>query len=258
MALQRLQQTLVHLTGGESKAQSPGAGLSLLHGSTDTPLWNMTLSKLLHERMCADPTRDCIVFPEFGHRSTYEQLYNRSRQVAKGLLASGIQQGDHIGVLAGNCPPYVELLFATSHVGAALVVLNNTYAPSELESAVRAASAFLYALQICNWQLNCVDCKLLFTAPNIGTVSNAERLDMLAASAGGGLPDLREIVLVRPDPGRRSKPFLTYYDCIARGTSVSSADLDRRMEAVQPDDVCNLQFTSGTTGSPKAALLTHK
>ncbi len=143
MALQRLQKTLAHLTGSDFKTQSTGTGLSLLYGSTDTPLWNITLSQLLHERMCAEPSRDCMVFPEFGHRSTYEQLHYRSRQVAKGLLASGIQQGDHVGVLAGNCPQYVELLFATSHVGAALVVLNNTYASSELESAVRAASAFL-------------------------------------------------------------------------------------------------------------------
>lgn len=81
---------------------------------------------------------------------------------------------------------------------------------------------------------------------------------MLAASAGGVLPNLREVVLIRPDADRRSKPFLTYDDFIARGISVSSADLDRRTEAVDPHDVCNLQFTSGTTGSPKAALLTHK
>lgn len=146
MALQRLQQTLAHLTGWETKPQSSGTELSLLRGATDTPLWNITLSTLLHERMRADPTRECMVFPEFGHRSTYEQLYYRSRQVAKGLLASGIQPGDHVGVLAGNCPQYVELLFATSHVGAALVVLNNTYTASELESAVSSASTFLHAL----------------------------------------------------------------------------------------------------------------
>jgi long-chain acyl-CoA synthetase len=109
---------------------------SFLTGPTEPPLWNLTLGELLRQQADYGPSRPCIVFPEYNHRVTYQQLYHKTLTIAKGLLSAGICRGDRIGIFAGNCPSYVELLFAASHVGAALVVLNYTYTPAELKSAL--------------------------------------------------------------------------------------------------------------------------
>lgn len=115
----------------------PTRDLSILSGPTEHPLWDITLSQLLQQQVEADPSRQCVIFPEAQYRATYEQLYARSLEVAKGLIAAGVRKGDNIGILAGNCPPYVELFFAASHVGAALVVVNSTYTPTELMAALK-------------------------------------------------------------------------------------------------------------------------
>jgi acyl-CoA synthetase (AMP-forming)/AMP-acid ligase II len=109
---------------------------SFLTGPTEPPLWNLTLGELLRQQADDIPSRPCIFFPEYNHRVTYRQLYHKTLTVAKGLLSAGICRGDRIGIFAGNCPSYVELLFAASHVGALLVVLNCTYTITELKSAL--------------------------------------------------------------------------------------------------------------------------
>lgn len=82
------------------------------------------------------------MFPQLNYRITYGELYQRTLQVAKGLLWAGIKKGDHVGIMAGNVPAYVELLFAASHIGASFVVLNNTYTPTEVASALRHSGKF--------------------------------------------------------------------------------------------------------------------
>jgi acyl-CoA synthetase (AMP-forming)/AMP-acid ligase II len=111
--------------------------LSSLKGTTEPQLWNLTLSELLQKQVAEGPSRQCVVYSEVNHRSTYQQLYHKTLEVAKGLVAAGISRGDNIGILAGNCPEYVELLFASSHVGASLVLLNYTYTPLELKYALK-------------------------------------------------------------------------------------------------------------------------
>jgi acyl-CoA synthetase (AMP-forming)/AMP-acid ligase II len=136
------------MVGERTKLQrsSEQPPLSHLIGPTEVPLWNITLSELLRREALKGPFRQCVVFVEADYRATYQQLHQRSLAVAKGLLAAGIQKGDHVGILAGNCPPYVELLFATSHIGAALVVLNNTYTPSELKFALKHSGLSVISL----------------------------------------------------------------------------------------------------------------
>lgn len=119
------------------QAALPPRTLSIVKGSTDQQLWNITLSQLLRQQVELGPQRQCIVFPAEEYRATYEQLYQKTLNVARGLISSGVRAGDNIGILAGNCSPYAELFFAASHVGAALVVLNTTYTPVELKSALK-------------------------------------------------------------------------------------------------------------------------
>lgn len=109
--------------------------LSYLEGPTDRTLLNVTLGGLLQKQAAIDPQHQCLVFPECEQRFTYGQLLSRSLDVAKGLLAYGVKRGDRIGILAGNSPSYVELLFASSHVGAISVVLNIAYTAAEIRAA---------------------------------------------------------------------------------------------------------------------------
>jgi non-ribosomal peptide synthetase component F len=110
---------------------------SYLVGPSEPPLSELTLGQLLKKQTEVRPSRPCLVFSEANYRATYGELYERTLKVAKGLLAAGVQNGDRIGIFAGNVPAYVELFFAASHVGAALVVFNTTYTPLELKSALK-------------------------------------------------------------------------------------------------------------------------
>jgi long-chain acyl-CoA synthetase len=113
--------------------------LSFVTGSTHEELQNTTLGRLLEEKAVENPKAQCLVFSEVNKRFTYCELYKRSLDVGKALIAHGVKKGDRVGILAGNCSPYVELIFACSHVGAALVVLNIAYTVSEIKAAVTHA-----------------------------------------------------------------------------------------------------------------------
>jgi long-chain acyl-CoA synthetase len=258
MAVERLKQTLGHLRTVDSKPVA-SQDISLLHGPTEPALLQLTLSELLLQRANADPDREATVFPESNQRFTYQQLYDRSIKVAKGLMYSGIQGGDHVGILAGNCHQYVELFFATSHVGAALVVLNNTYTTSELRNAVKASCTSEMLKILFELLLICLGCKLVFISQYIGKTNNAKSLSMFKTDIGSAdLPDLRNILLLKSAQEPEFSGFRTYEKMVAEAASVSTQDLIARIEAGQAHDICNLQFTSGTTGNPKAALLTHR
>ncbi|TVY32606.1 putative acyl-CoA synthetase [Lachnellula occidentalis] len=211
----------------------------ILVGPTEPPLWNLTLSQLLKQQTEATPSGQCVVFPEAGYRATYQQLYQNTLAVAKGLLAAGICRGDNIGIFAGNCPPYFELFFAAaSHIGAALVVLNCTYTPSELAFALKHSG-----------------CRLLFISSSVGKISCQEVLQMLDREDGrASLVELQEVILLKKNS---QWAFREYADLIHGGEGISDGQIATRMCTVDPKDMCNLQFTRGTTAAPKAAMLTH-
>lgn len=135
--LDRLRQTLNHLEAS-SRPQSNHAKekLSVVHGPTDSPLWEMTLGELLEYQCLQHRQDECLVVPWTGTRWTYGQLQMESQRLARGLIAKGVRLGDRIGVMAGNCEQYVSLFFAAASVGAILVVINNNYTLTELMYAL--------------------------------------------------------------------------------------------------------------------------
>ncbi|RMJ28843.1 long-chain-fatty-acid-CoA ligase [Aspergillus sp. HF37] len=230
----RLQQTLSHL----QHPQSLPSPISLVTGPTHPPLLDLTLGQLLARQTDTYGNLECLVFPWTGARWSYSVLNDEADKVARGLLAMGVQKGDRVGIMAGNCEQYISVFFGVARVGAILIVLNNTYTAAELDFA-----------------LSHTDCRFLFLTPQIGRHSLEDTLNKLGPhpKALGRSKALEEIIVLRGEYGSCT----TYDQLIQRGAFLPNPVLEDREAVLQPDDVCNLQFTSGSTGNPKTAMLTH-
>ena len=249
----RLQLTLNHI---QPEPLPPKITPSIVHGPAESPLWEMTLAELLEYQSQRHMHDECMVVPWTGTRWTYGQLHAESQKVARGLIAQGVRLGDRIGIMAGNCEQYISVFFAAASVGAILVVINNNYTLTELTYALRhtgmPAIRSLHATDS-NFILH-IGCKLLVCAPRIGRRSLHDILEYLHSQASRELPQLERVVLVRDE----YKDFKTYNQLVLDGSSVPLSLVSRRSNLVNHHDVCNLQFTSGSTGNPKASMLTHQ
>ncbi|PTB61784.1 acetyl-CoA synthetase-like protein [Trichoderma citrinoviride] len=208
--------------------------LSLLHGPSDPPLVDLTLGELLQLQTYQYGTKECIVIPWTGARWTYHDLNQQSSALAQSLLDMGIGVGDRVGIMAGNCEQYAAVFFAVAKIGAILVILNNTYTATEA----------MYGLTFS-------DCKVFFVTRTIGgRTNNAPLLQNLKNEASP-----IKVVILRGEGEGGEYP--TYDELVKAGSRKDHDRLYRVMSKVLPHQVVNLQFTSGTTGLPKAAMLTH-
>ncbi|KXJ88896.1 putative long-chain-fatty-acid-CoA ligase, partial [Microdochium bolleyi] len=232
-------EQITHSLPATRQDQQP---LSLLHGPQDPPLVDLTLGELLDLQCQHHGYQECIVTPWTGARWTYNELNQQSSQLARSLMSLGIGIGDRVGIMAGNCEQYAAVFFAVARIGAILVILNNTYTPTEAQYALSFA-----------------DCKVFFTTKKIGKIDNTKLLAELEAQEQDVKTSKQQqqstpnIVILRGE----SSGYPTYNDLIKQGRRVSNGHLYRLGRKVLPHNVCNLQFTSGTTGLPKAAMLTH-
>ncbi|CAJ0738190.1 AMP-binding protein [Ralstonia mannitolilytica] len=231
---------------GEGFDPRPRGGVSYVVGDTSVPLAHVTVSALLADTVRRHPDAEAIVFREQGVRWTWRAFAEQVDALAAGLHALGLQRGDRIGIWSPNRVEWVLTQFATARLGLILVNINPAYRLSELEYA-----------------LNKVGCKAIVAAEAFKTSRYLEMLQTLApelATAQPGalqsakLPALRWVIRM----GEASTPgMINFADVIARGKNVSVDALDAITNALAPDDAINIQFTSGTTGAPKGATLTH-
>jgi acyl-CoA synthetase (AMP-forming)/AMP-acid ligase II len=163
-------------------------------------------------------------------RLSWNAFDRERRRVAKALLAAGIRKGDRVSIWAPNIHEYVLATIGAQSIGAIWVPLNTRFKGVEAGDILRRSNT-----------------RLLFAIDNF---LGADYVGMLKGEA---LPELEKIVMLR---GAR-EGLIAWSDFLASGESVSDAELARAMAAVTPDDVMDLMFTSGTTGKPKGALLTH-
>lgn len=122
--------------------------LSTLHGPVDPPLVDLTLGELLDLQCLEYGNKECIVIPWTGARWTYHDLNSQSLLLARSLLSMGIRPGDRVGIMAGNCEQYAAIFFAVARIGGILVILNNTYTPTEAQFALNFTGMYLILDQL--------------------------------------------------------------------------------------------------------------
>ena len=225
----------------------PVNGVSHVAGATDRPLIEATIPAFLAEVVRRHGARTAAVFRQTGDRWSYDEFARLIDRLAAGLLSIGVYKGDRVGIWSPNRPEWLLAQFATARIGAILVNINPAYRTSELEYALNKAgvSALIVAPQ--------------FKSSNYMAMLAELAPEMASCPPGrlraARLPALRSVVQLGPKPRPGAMAFDEVMD---RGNRALRTRLDVISASLNPDDAINIQFTSGTTGAPKGATLSHR
>jgi fatty-acyl-CoA synthase len=215
---------------------------SYVRGASTPPLLETTISDRFEEIVRRHPDRPALVSRAQGRRFTYREIGVAVDDFARGLTSLGLKRSDRVGIWSPNNAEWVITQFAIAKLGLILVTINPAYRTHELEYALRK-----------------VGCSALITATSFKSSDYVGMLRKLAPEIAAGapgrlklekLPDLHTIIQIGESP----EPGLISFDEVSKGGTGAPAP----SVELNPDDAINIQFTSGTTGSPKGATLTHR
>jgi acyl-CoA synthetase (AMP-forming)/AMP-acid ligase II len=201
--------------------------LSIATGETDLPLLHETISANLDATAARFPEHEALVDCATGKRWTYAAFAADVDTLARGFAGSGVVKGDRVGIWAPNGAEWTLVQYATAKVGAILVNINPAYRTHELQYVLNQAAI-----------------KVLVAAPSFKTSDYAGMIDEVRDEVA----TLEQVVLI----GRES-----WVELWAAAEQVSQAELEAIAAGLSPDDPINIQYTSGTTGFPKGATLSH-
>ncbi|HNM98490.1 MAG TPA: AMP-binding protein, partial [Marmoricola sp.] len=197
-------------------------------GETTTALLEETIGANFERTVAAHGDREALVEVATGRRWTYSQLNADIDALARGLMAAGVEVGDRVGIWAPNCAEWTITQFATAKIGAILVNVNPAYRTHEFAYAVNQSGM-----------------RLLISAVAFKSSDYRSMVEETAAQCRG----LERTVYI-DTPG--------WTTLIDEGARVSDEELQERMRGLHPEDAINIQYTSGTTGYPKGATLSHR
>ncbi len=208
---------------------------------------DLTFSQVLDEMVERYPDQYCFKYTTLDYTRTYKEFREDVDQVAAALISLGVKPGYHVAIWATNVPAWFLTFWATVKIGAVLVTVNTAYKIHETEYLLRQSDTHTLVM--------IEDCKdsnykaiMQELCPELENLTPG---DPLYAKK---LPFLRNIVTV----GFQMNGCLTWEQMMERSSLVPKEEVRRRAAAVKPDDVCNMQYTSGTTGFPKGVMLTHR
>jgi fatty-acyl-CoA synthase len=199
---------------------------SYAHGASDVPLLGETIGENLRRIVEQHGSREALVVRSQGYRATYQELWDQTAQAARGLMARGVQKGDRVGIWAPNRYEWVVIQYATARIGAILVNINPAYKAVELEYVLNQSGISLLLLS-----------KAFRTSDYVGMLDSVRER----------CPGLRSSIVL--DDG--------WEGLLADAEQTPAATLAEREAGLQFDDAINIQYTSGTTGFPKGATLSH-
>jgi fatty-acyl-CoA synthase len=225
---------------------------SYFHRGGETPLLGQTIPEFFLSIVNQFPEQEAVVSLLQQRRLTYKEFSEATDELARGLLGLGFKRGDRIGVWSTNNIEWLLVQMATARIGAILVNINPAYRPKELAYALERSEV-----------------QGLFVIPRFRNSDYVGMLQELIPELQGNnteftskaLPNLHRIVVYNPDdPLHTETPapgFTSWQEVIHAAETISQQELDEQSLKLDRDDVINIQYTSGTTGFPKAVMLTH-
>ncbi len=187
-----------------------------------------TIGDNLRRTVAAHGSNEALVARHQGLRWTYDEFAARVERLSAGLMALGLEPGDRVGLWSPNYAEWTLLQYATADIGVILVNINPAYRTHELAYVLEQSG-----------------CRLLFAAPSFKSSDYMEMVDQIE----GSIPTLERAVFFWEDD---------WDEIVAGSGTVTAAELAARRATLRPDDAINIQYTSGTTGFPKGATLTHR
>ena len=206
-----------------------------------------TFSDVLDTMVENYPDQYAFKYPTLDYTRTYEQFRRDVDECAAALISLGVKAGDHVAVWATNVPEWFITFWATTKIGAVLVTVNTAYKIHEIEYLLKQSDTHtLVMIEYCK-DINYKEI-IEELCPELKTLTPGEPL------YSKNLPFLRNVITA----GFSMDGCLTWEQMLSRSSLVPREEVRRRASLVKPDDVCNMQYTSGTTGFPKGVMLTHR
>lgn len=232
-------------------SQAPQGNLSYVAGVRDDPLAFITVSELLDQTCEEHGSDEAAVFPAQDVSLSWYSLREKADDLAAGLLALGIERGSRVAIWSPNRVEWLVAQFGTARIGAILVNINPAYRQGELEFALNKTGA---CVLIMARQLKSIDCisVLRSLAPEMDRPGQAAPYQEFHADR---LPELKHVIVL--GEGELPSAATAWREVLACAGPAHRVRLLKISASLDPDDAINIQFTSGTTGEPKGATLSH-